>query len=366
MCGFSLGLSGQPAGVTFELSASTLSDTAEVYVTGNRAIFGPWNPGKVALEKKGNHYWAKTVPLARGSLEYKFTLGSWEKEAARPNGQPLSNFRADVQSDTVLRHRIGYWTAGTAPPEGQITGTVNYHRGTEYPGIAERDVIVWLPPGYEEDHRRRYPVLYMHDGQNVFDPATSSFGVDWQVDETCTRLIEAQAIEPLIVVGIYNSPDRALDYSPGPKGDAYMAYLVKQLKPFIDRMYRTRPEREHTFTGGASMGGLIAFMLAWEYPEVFSGALCMSPAFRYKTFDLVAPVSAYRGAKKPVRIYLDNGGVGLENQLQPGVTDMYRTLNSLGYTPGQDLLWVYAPGAEHFESAWAARMPVALQWLLNP
>ncbi len=354
----------QTATVTFELEAPGLPDTTTVYLTGNRGQLGPWDPAKVPMQAQGDQRWSLEVELGTGLLEYKFTLGSWEREGARPNGKPMANLRAALSRDTTLRHLIEDWTGGEHLFKGQITGTLKYHRATSYPGIAERDVVVWLPPGYEDDPKRHYPVLYMHDGQNVFDPATSSYGVDWQVDETCTRLIKSRDMEPLIVVGIYNSPDRALDYSPGPKGSAYMAYLVKKLKPFIDKMYRTRPEREHTFTGGASMGGLISFMLVWEYPEVFSGAICMSPAFQYKTFDFVAPVRAYSGDLKPVRIYLDNGGVGLEKQLQPGLTEMYQALQKQGYRPGEDLLWVYAPGAEHFESAWAARMPVALKWLI--
>jgi len=223
-------------------------------------------------------------------------------------------------------------------------------------GIKDRDVVVWLPPCYDENSEVHYPALYMHDGQNMFDPKTSAFGVDWQIDEASDTLIRKGYIEPIIIVGIYNTPDRTSDYSPNDTGYAYMNFIVNDLKPFIDNNYRTLPEREFTATGGSSMGGLISFMLLWEHSNVFSQAACLSPAFKIGSFDFVAPVENYTNNKKNIRIYIDNGGVGLEDSLQAGIDDMLVALKNKGYAENGDLYWYKDADAKHFESDWAERI----------
>ena len=200
----------------------------------------------------------------------------------------------------------------------------------------------------------------MHDGQNIFDPVTSSFGVDWSIDETADRLIKSHAIEPLIVVGIYNTPDRMQEYTPGDKGTAYMNFVVQKVKPLIDATYRTRPDRNHTIVGGSSAGGLISFMLVWEHPEVFSKAICMSPAFKFRDFDYVKVVRETKEKRKAF-FYIDNGGVGLEAQLQPGIDEMLAQLKANGYKEGEDFVFVRDPNAKHFEADWAKRFPNALK-----
>ena len=205
----------------------------------------------------------------------------------------------------------------------------------------------------------------MHDGQNAFDPATSAFGVEWNVDETCDSLIRSGAIQPLIVVGIYNTPDRSLEYIPGKGGTAYMNFITKQLKPFIDSVYHTAPDAAHTLTVGSSLGGLISFMLAWQHPEVFSKAICMSPAFKINRIDYVKEVTIYKGKKKPVAFYIDNGGVGLDSQLQPGVNAMLSALQKKGYTQDIDLKYVPDIRANHSEASWAKRFPQAIIWSME-
>jgi enterochelin esterase-like enzyme len=163
---------------------------------------------------------------------------------------------------------------------GQITGTLRYQRALKGAGIKDRDLVVWLPPDYEADQTRRYPVIYMHDGQNILDSVTSSFGTDWSVDETADDLIRKKSIEPVIVVGIYNTSDRMKEYTPGDKGTAYMDFVVKTVKPLIDSTYRTKADRKNTIVGGSSASGIMSFMLVWEHADVFSKAICMSPAFK--------------------------------------------------------------------------------------
>ena len=250
--------------------------------------------------------------------------------------------------------------------EGQVTGTVTYHEAVEGEGLRERDLIVWLPPGYAANSEQRYPVLYMQDGQNIFDPTTSYPGVDWAIDESVDRLIAAGTIEPMIVVGIYNSSDRNSEYSPGELGTSYMDFVINVVKPLIDTTYRTRPERQHTLVGGSSSGGTISFMLAWDHPEVFAGAIVMSPAFKvgpgmdFSEFDFIGYFEATHEKLRDVFFYIDNGGVELDAILQPGIDEMLVSLEQWGYQEDEDWVFIHDPAAKHFESAWAKRFPDAL------
>lgn len=353
--------------ITFQLFSPDLSDESTVYITGSIPELGNWNPSTVAMTPKGNHLWEKTIQTkAAFGIEYKFTLGSWEKESVNANGLPLDNFMAKVSSDTIIKNDVYFWKDGTVKTiVGQITGAVKYHPNFKGENLLDRDIIVWLPPTYESAKKERFDVLYMHDGQNLFDPKTSSFGVDWRLDETMDSLLAAKKIKPHIVVGIYNTKDRSSEYLPAEKGTDYMKFLVHQLKPFIDKNYRTNTGRNHTSVGGSSMGGIISFALAWEYPDVFSKAICMSPAFKISHIDYVKEVENYTGKKKNIKLYIDNGGVGLEEQLQPGIDVMLNALKRKGYKHNNDFKWVLDKNAKHFEAAWAKRMPNALIWLLR-
>ncbi len=353
--------------LTFQLFSPDLDTNADVYITGSIPELGNWNPAIVKMSSIGNHLWETSIKTkAAFGIEYKFTLGSWEKESVNANGLPLDNFIVKVASDTIIKNDVFFWKDGTKKPiVGKITGTVKYHRNFKGNNLLDRDVIVWLPPTYEESKNQRFDVIYMHDGQNLFDPSTSSFGVDWRVDETMDSLITIKKIKPHIVVGVYNTKDRSSEYLPVEKGGDYMKFLVHQLKPFIDKNYRTNPGKKHTSVGGSSMGGIISFALAWEYPNVFSKAICMSPAFKIRHIDYVQNVEKYNGKKKKIKLYIDNGGVGLEEQLQPGIDEMIEVLNQKGYKKDYDYLWILDKNAKHFEAAWAKRMPNALIWLLG-
>jgi predicted alpha/beta superfamily hydrolase len=249
--------------------------------------------------------------------------------------------------------------------EGQITGIVKYHLNITADKIKPRSVIVWLPPFYFLETGKRYPVLYMHDGQNIFDPRTSAFKIDWQLDETADSLIRTKLIEEIIIVGIYNTPDRRSEYSENDTGYAYMDFIVDSLKPFIDKNYRTLPDAENTATGGSSMGGLISFMLTWEYSNVFSKAICMSPAFKYKRFDFVDNVSQYNEKKKRIKFYIYNGGDETDSTLQAGIDEMLFTLKEKGFDEDNDIYWLKDENALHCESAWAKRVWSALIFMFG-
>lgn len=353
----------QEKSVEFQVYSPDLPDTTHVFITGSLSELGSWNPSKVAMQNLGNHLWSKKITSKQlVSIEYKFTLGSWGREAADANGRALQNFNALIKSDTLVKHNIFFWKKGDTKKEiiGQITGQVAYHKQVKGEGIKPRDVIVWLPPDYNTNKKKRYPVLYMHDGQNIVDPATSSFGVDWRIDETADSLIRNKITPAFIVVGIYNTIDRTREYTPGEGGTAYMKFVVNKLKPMIDSAYRTKPEAKNTIVGGSSAGGLISFMMAWEYPNVFLKAICMSPAFKIMNIDYVKTVQSTT-EKKNLYFYIDNGGIGLETQLQPGIDAMMSALKEKGYAEGKNYYYTIDAKAKHFEADWAKRMPMAIK-----
>ncbi len=233
----------------------------------------------------------------------------------------------------------------------------------------DHTLIVFRPPGYEGDAARRYPVLYLHDGQNIFDQATS-VGEEWRVDETALGLITAGQIAPLIIVGIYNTGEHRIDeYTPtvdlekrhGGKADLYGRMLIEEIKPFIDREYRTLPDARNTGLGGSSLGGLLTVHLGIRHSEVFSKIAALSPSVWWDRRVIVREVSELH-AKLPLRIWLDAG-----TQEGAEVVADARALRDAfiakGWVAGQDLTYIEAEGAQHNEASWASRVDSVLKFL---
>jgi len=349
------------------VECNNLPEFSQVFITGNDPQIGNWHPDFAKLDRFDDRKWGKKFHFSNGKkLEFKITRGSWENEALNDDGSLPTNHKLNVEKDTIVKINVNLWADQFERKiEGQITGIVKYHLNISADKIKQRSVIVWLPPFYFIETEKRYPVLYMHDGQNLFDPRTSAFKIDWQLDETADSLIRKNLIESIIIVGIYNTPDRRSEYSENDTGYAYMKFIVDSLKTFIDKSYRTLPDAENTATGGSSMGGLVSFMLAWEQPDVFSKSICMSPAFKYKRFDFVDNVSSYSGKKKSIKFYIDNGGDEIDSTIQPGIDEMLLTLNEKGFNEGDDIYWIKDENAMHGESAWARRIWRALIFLFG-
>ena len=233
-----------------------------------------------------------------------------------------------------------------------VIGNVEFHRKI-YSRFMDKklDFFVWLPAGYEANPSKSYPVLYMHDGQNLIDPKVSFAGRDWQVDETLTKLIKEYKIKEIIVVGIYNTSERLEEYSDTEKGEKYRKFITEELKPFVDSKYRTIADNKNTAIIGSSMGGLVSFLIAWKHPEIFSMAGCMSSSFYYKDEKVFKMIDEYKGEKKHIKFYIDHGEDGLLRGQK-----MFCKLTQLGYVIGTDLDYFYARGAEHNETEWAKRL----------
>lgn len=234
-----------------------------------------------------------------------------------------------------------------------------------------RDLVVCVPPGYDQDTERRYPVLYLHDGQNLFEGATAFVpGQDWRVDETADALIRAGLVEPLIMVGVYNTGERRIDeYTPtrdrrhraGGDAGLYGRMLTEELKPFIDREYRTLGDPWNTGLGGSSLGGLATLYLGLQHPDVFGKLAVLSPSVWWDNRVILKLVR--RTEPKPrLSIWLDIG-TGEGGKTVHDARELRDELVNAGWVPGADLVYAEIPEAGHNEAAWAERVGPFLQFL---
>ncbi|WP_158983793.1 alpha/beta hydrolase-fold protein [Lysobacter panacisoli] len=267
------------------------------------------------------------------------------------------------------------WAYAVHGPALDATGTVESYQDVPSAHVSARNVDVWLPPGYADHPRRRYPVLYMHDGQNLFDPSLAYTGIDWDIDGTMTRLIAARRVREAIVVAISNTPLRGAEYMPAkaaPPGsraqllsDPYLRFLVDELKPAIDATYRTRTGRSDTFVMGASMGGLISAYAMSEYPEVFGGAGGLSTHWPADDGAVIDFLAAHLPGRRTHRLYFDHGTATLDASYGPYQQRMDEVLTRAGWRRGRDFDSRVFPGAEHNERAWRDRVEIPLQFLLG-
>ncbi|HZH15130.1 MAG TPA: alpha/beta hydrolase-fold protein [Archangium sp.] len=351
-----------------------------IWLAGNHEKLGGWNPAGVKLYKAVNSGYATVLSFDPGtSLAFKTTRGSWETVEKSAKGAEISDrtHKTGMGFERVSIS-VGAWAdILSTPVEPTITGTVEYLRDVtpKDTTLKKRDVIIWLPAGYDKaDTSRRYPVLYMHDGQNLMNAATAAFSVEWNVDETATALIATKAVEPLIIVGIYNTAERIPEYTHVPystygggRADDYGRFLVEELKPLIDSTYNTKPEAEYTGLAGSSLGGLVSMYLGMKYPETFSRLGVVSPSVWWADKDIVAKVNALP-AKQPLRIWLDIGTeeAGSSTDDVETVADTVALRDALvnkGWVLDNDLKYLEDEGGKHNEASWSARFGSILQYL---
>lgn len=279
-----------------------------------------------------------------------------------------------------------------AQPMQVCCGTLQHYPAFASQYVPSRQVWIWLPPDYSP--QQRYPVIYFHDGQMLFDSAQTWNRQEWKVDETAALLIRQKQIPPFIAVGVANGglrryteyfPAKALSYLPRahrdtgmlrmvgkPLADDYLKFLVYELKPFVDSTYATLPGARHTFLAGASMGGLISLYGALEYPNVFGGAACLSThwigGFVPDTL-IAAALHDYLADHLPkpgrIRLYFDYGTETLDRFYEPFQKHADRILQEAGYSP-QNWMTRRFDGDEHAERAWSRRLAVPLVFLLTP
>lgn len=241
-----------------------------------------------------------------------------------------------------------------------------------------REVLVYLPPGYRRARTRRYPVLYLHDGQNVFDATTAFGGVEWRADETADRLVEQKLIDPVIIVAVANTGENRIhEYAPTrgrleagkrkrSKGllRQYGSFLINEVKPLVDARYRTLTGPEHTGLGGSSLGGLATIVLGLWFPNVFRRLAVMSPSIWWDDCVLYQMIEDLdEEARPPLKIWLDTG------TNEPGWERAAVLRNGLiekGWRLHDDLHYFEAEGAGHSEGAWGHRFDAVLRFLYPP
>jgi enterochelin esterase-like enzyme len=265
-----------------------------------------------------------------------------------------------------------------------------------------RRVVVWLPPGYRA-HGPKYAVLYMHDGQNLFDKATAGYGMEWEIDEHLSTMIRERKVRPTIVVGIWNTPKRLQEYVPSkafkglpagyrdkvkalyggdPLSDGYLKFIVRELRPAIDRRFNVKTDRANTVIMGSSMGSLISLYAIDEYPHIFGGAGMMSthwPLFMTpdgksvgdEEYEVVSSTfERYLAPALPDprthRLYFDHGSETLDAVYARYQHRVDRVVARRGYKQGVNWLTRSFPGQKHNEISWASRVDIPLRFLLPP
>ena len=363
--------------------ADTAPD-ATIYLAGNLDEIGGWKADGVALNRLDTGEYHAQLRLPRGrTLEYKVTRGSWDTVEKDAGGDELHNRTLALDGDKVQRLQVAAWrsavptTSGGAPVcKSTITGDVRVHEGFKSKHLVNgRRLLVYLPPDYEKSKSERYPVLYMHDGQNLFDDATS-FAGEWHADETAEKLIREGKIPQLIIVGIENAGgDRVDEYTPvtsrgeGGRGALYAKFVVEEVKPFIDKTYRTKPDRASTGVGGSSLGGLISLYIVQQYPDVFGRCAAVSPSLWWNLGQFLAEAQKDATWARGTRIWLDMGTKEDEENVMVSqvrindCTDFARSLQRAGLKPEQDFTWRKIEGAGHNEAAWAERFDEVLIYL---
>jgi predicted alpha/beta superfamily hydrolase len=327
--------------------------TDTIFVAGS---FNNWQPGKseYSFSKEGENLSVQIKDVPAGVYEFKCTRGSWQKTECAVDGSTTDNHVIKVSSDTTIDLSIAAWSDDfavapklhTASPNVKIVDTafVIPQLGTS------RKIWIYLPAGYATSHKR-YPVMYMQDGQNIFDEYTAGFG-EWGVDECLDSLIK-KGRPACIVVGIDNGPERMREYNPYTfqqfgegKGDQYVDFLVETLKPFIDKHYRTMPSKSNTIIAGSSMGGLISYYAMLKYPEVFGKGGIFSPAFW--TAEKIKDLTDSTAKKLNGKLFFYIG------ELEGGtyVNDMKEVVQQLGNKSSALIYAVIDPDGRHNEQAW--------------
>lgn len=351
-----------------ELPPINTGDT--LYVAGS---FNNWNPGdtKSAFHKDEKGTWFAELQLPDGICEFKLTRGSWEKVECRKDGKDIGNREINIDRNATYEIIVEGWKdqfasnkkMSTASPDVMVIDTAFY-----IPQLnRKRRIWVYLPSSYSTGSP--CPVLYMHDGQNVFDAATS-FAGEWGVDECLDTLIGRKCI----VVAIDNGGDKRLnEYCPydftlnlnNPKGNKgegkeYVDFIVKTLKPYIDKRYKTIKGRSGTFIAGSSMGGLISLYAALAYPKVFGGAGIFSPSV-WICKEEILKLTKQKGSKVKSRLFFYAG----KQESDDMVPDMLKVFYGLSLVSKSTMTTVIRNDGKHNEATWRKELPGFFNWVME-
>ncbi|NNC49411.1 MAG: alpha/beta hydrolase, partial [Flaviramulus sp.] len=349
---------------------------ASIFISGD---FEGWTGGQEKFQlKKRDGVYMLTLPKISGPIQFKFTQGSWETVECDNKGLTIENrnYVFKEPNDTISLE-IASWD-NLNKIEKISTAAKNVTILSDdflMPELNQtRRIWLYLPPNYETA-KHNFPVIYMHDGQNVFDTSTSYAG-EWSVDETLNKLFEEKGLN-FIVVGIDNGNDNRLkEYSPwendkygGGEGDAYLEFIVKTLKPYIDSNYKTLTDKKNTAIIGSSMGGLISYYAGIKYTEVFGKIGVFSPSFWFS--PEIYEYSKTHGNINNTKMYFlagsKEGGNTAIQEINQTIKDMYRVIEILKNQnfPGQNINSLVVFDGKHNEYLWRSNFEEAILWLFS-
>jgi len=342
-----------------------------VAITGNCPALGDWDPGRALALEWRPPYHVGTVEVERGThLEYKILRGGWETEAVDAFGNVPPNLAHDVWLGETVRHTVADWKDRYA---GRLTREWLHSHA-----LADgRDLLIWLPPAYAAEPGRRFPLLVMHDGDNVFNPATSPLtGVDWAADEWVWHLAREGVAPEMIIVAVrhpegYASEGETLrdfDLSPELGGSAYATFVARELVAHMDTHYRTLPDARSRILAGSSLGGLNSFYTALRHPGVFGTFLCFSTAFEDVSESLpgesgqLLALESAPSIDPGTRFFFDYGTRGLDECYEPYHRDLAALLRAKGLIESGSFIVRRIIGGSHDELSWRERFGDGLRF----
>ncbi|MEZ7893442.1 MAG: alpha/beta hydrolase-fold protein [Candidatus Wallbacteria bacterium] len=365
--------------ITARVPDTTPAD-ARVFITGNEPFLGEWKADIAEMKRvnKNTYEFRYFVPETK-KLEFKFTRGDFSNVEKSNDGFEVTNRTILVNPEQVnkIMCDISCW-ADLLPLEAQeamnkldIKGKYELIKDFKSKHLKyKRHVIVLLPENYDKNNSaKRYPVLYMHDGNNLFEPRLSFAGTDWGIDEAVDRLTKEGRMHEIIVVGIFNTAARMDEYTPwydkahkfGGKGNNYEKFMIEELKPYIDKHYKTLPDAQNTSIGGSSLGGLISLYIGLRHPEVFHGLLVVSPALWWADAKIIQWSLSQNIDPEKTKIWMDIGtDEGEEYLVQTRKLD--NELRKI-FKGSENYKYIEFKDMPHTEGAWRDRAHLMLLYL---
>lgn len=359
-------ISAQTTIILSHVPSYTIND-AQIFIVGN---FNSWNPGDLnyKLQKNSDEKYQINLNIAQGTnIEFKFTQGTWGTVEKSENNAEISNRELTIGLNDTIYLSVENWSNSssnsTASENTQIlTDSFYIPQLNRY-----RTIRIYLPADYKTS-TIKYPVIYMHDGQNLFDDLTS-FSGEWKVDESLNSLI-SEDFRKVIVVGIDNGgTERINELTPWPNpnygggdGDKYVRFIIETLKPYIDLNFRTLPDRQNTSIWGSSLGGLISLYAVLKYPEIFGKAGVFSPSLWFN--DSIYSLAANSNISFKNKIYILAGGNEGDASVISNCERLINTLKSNNYCT-DSINFKSVPSGTHSEKFWSEEFPDAFKWLFS-
>ncbi len=348
-------------------------------IVGGLPVLGNWlDHSHKMIRRDDGLYETRLRVAANARVEFKFTLGSWESVEKGKRFGEIPNRKISTDRSEIIEFEIANFAGfEDESPDHTRHGKFEYIRNFPSKFLENnRNILVYLPPSYKPASRRKYPVLYMHDGNNLFDSNTAFMGVEWEVDEAAERLIELDLLNEIIIVGVFNTAARLEEYTPtssskmgGGQGPKYLKFLIEELMPIINHKFNTLTGPSNTGIMGSSLGGLISLWAGFEHPDVFGRVGSISPSLWWDS-NMMEKNYLPKKDRLDHKVWLDMGTQeGLNRQgkslaLQD-TRKVCELLKSKGYKQGKDLYYYEHIGAYHDEASWASRIHMPLLFLFG-